>query len=215
MATNIDVSDFITELENHFIAVKHESDARKKSWLATFGRELSRFSVQVLVEAARDLILTRKERYFPPLSECVTACQNAKKRFDLVAKAAAAPAQSNWKPEKDDEWADWRRDLADKLIIGPMGKQAAASNWILQLHDFIRKNQRLPNAGMEVNRLKEEAKIFDEKYAECVAFRGWKTTTQSEPGAMAQAGWLVKLGNQMLARRAELADRVANGVIGR
>jgi hypothetical protein len=32
---------------------------------------------------------------------------------------------------------------------------------------------------------------------------------------MAQAGWLVKLGNQMLARRAELADRVANGVIGR
>jgi hypothetical protein len=214
MATNIDVSDFITELENHFIAVKHESDARKKSWLATFGRELSRFSVQVLVEAARDLILTRKERYFPPLSECVTACQNAKKRFDLVAKAAAAPVQSNWKPEKDDEWADWRRDLADKLIIGPMGKQAAASNWMLQLHDFIRKHQRLPN-GMEIGRLKQEAKIFDEKYAECVAFRGWKTTTQSEPGAMAQAGWLVKLGDQMRARRAELADRVANGVIGR
>jgi hypothetical protein len=214
MADSGDVSDFITELENHFIPVKHENAARKKAWMASFSRELERFSVQVLVETARDLIVTRKERYFPPLSECVDACKNAKKRFDLVAKAAAAPVQSNWKPEKDDEWADWRRDLADKLIIGPMGKQAAASNWILQLHDFIRKNQRLPN-GMEVNRLKEEARIFDEKYAECVAFRGWKTTTQSEPGAMAQAGWLVKLGDQMRARRAELADRVANGVIGR
>lgn len=213
MATNIDVSDFVTELENHFIPVRHEESARKKAWMATFGRELARFSVQVLVEAARDLIVTRKERYFPPLSECVAACENAKKRFDLVAKASASPVKSNWKPQKDDEWADWRRELADKLIIGPMGKQAAASNWILQLHDFIRKHQRLPN-GMEIGRLKEEASIFDEKYAECVAFRGWKTTPQSEPGAMLQAKWLVKLGDQMRARRAELADRVHNGVIG-
>src|SRR5688572_27906105 len=148
--------------------------------MASVSREVERFSVQVLVETARDLIESRKELYLNPLSECVDACKNDKKRLDLVTKASDAPVQSNWKPENYDEWADWRRDLADKLIIGPMGKQAAASNWILQLHDFIRKNQRLPY-GMEVNRLKEEARIFDEKYAECVAFRGWKTTTQSEP----------------------------------
>lgn len=212
MATNVDVADFVAALEGQFLPVKHDPPSRRTAWMKTFLEELSRFSAQILVEAARDIIVTRKERFFPLLSECVTACRNAQKRFDIVAKASASPV-SNWKPQKDDEWAEWRKDLADRLIIGPMGKQAAASNWILQLHDFIRKHQRLPN-GMEVGRLKTEADIFDEKYAECVAFRGWKTTPASEPGAIAQAGWLVKLGNQMLARRAELADRVQNGVIG-
>lgn len=213
MATNDDVSDFITSLEDHFFPVKHDPASRRVAWMGTYNRELSRFSTQVLIEAARDLIVTRKERYFPPLSDCVTACHNVKKRSDLVAKAAASPV-TNWKLEKDNDRADWRIEQADRLIIGPMGKDAAKSNWIGQLHDFIRKEQRLPNA-MEVRRLKEEANIFDEKYAECVAFRGWKTTTVSEPGAMLQANWLVKLGDQMRKRRAELADRVENGVIGR
>lgn len=214
MANETDVADFIAALENQFFPPKHDPESRRIAWMQAFFREMRGFSTQVLVEAARDIILTRKERFFPLLSECVKACEMAKKRSDLVAKAAAAPTTTQWKLEKDNEWADWRVEQADRLIIGPMGKEAAKSNWIGQLHDFIRKEQRLPN-GMEVGRLKEEANIFDKKYAECVAFRGWKTTPASEPDAMMQAKFLVELGSKLLRKRAELSDRVENGVVGR
>lgn len=208
MSTN--VTKFIADLAVHF-PTRFPRPEMEQAWLQSMVRELKGYSASELDKAARAIIQTRKRTDFPLLADCKAACDEAKKWLDMAeAKLPSGPA-TTW--AKDNDWADWRIEQADRLIIGPMGKQAAASNWILQLHDFIRKHQRLPN-GLEVGRLKEEANIFDEKYAECVAFRGWKTTPASEPGAMAQAGWLVKLGNQMLARRAELADRVQSGVIG-
>ena len=74
--------------------------------------------------------------------------------------------------------------MADRLIIGALGRDAAKSNWILQLHDFIRKHQRLPN-GMEVGRLKDEANIFDRKYVQYL-------NTDPSPGVTVKFALTVK-----------------------
>jgi hypothetical protein len=213
MATSDDVSDFITELENHFFPVKHDPESRRSAWMAAFARELRGFSTQVLVEAARDLILSRRkdQRYFPQLSECNDACHKARKRMDLVAKAQQIKVP-NYDPTKTDPYAPWRREMADRLIIGDMGRKAAKEGWILMLHDFIWVNQRLPKKE-EIPALRAAVEGFDEAYSRCAAVVGWKGKDQV--GELVLSGKLAQWGESIIARRAELADRVENGVIGK
>jgi hypothetical protein len=211
VATDDEVSDFITDLENHFFPVKHDPASRKTAWMGTYNRELGRFSTEVLDEAKRDLIVGRKERFFPPLSECVDACYKARKRSDLVAKAALATV-TNYDPAKSDPYAPWRGEMADRLIIGDMGRKAAKEGWILMLHDFIWVNQRLPRKE-EIPALKAAIEGFEEAYKRCVAMVGWKGKDQL--GELALSGKLAEWGESIIARRAELTERVENGVIGR
>ena len=212
MATSDEVSDFITELENHFFPVKHNPESRRAAWMASFARELRGFSTQVLVEAARDLTLRRrKERYFPQLSECADACHKARKRFDLVAKASQVTA-AKYDPAKTDPYAPWRGEMADRLIIGDMGRRAVKEGWILMLHDFIWVNQRLPRND-EIPKLRAAIEGFEEAYSKCVAMVGWKG--KDPVGELGLAGKLVEWGDSIIAKRAKLADRVENGVIGR
>ena len=211
MATETDVADFIAALENQFFPPKHDPESRRIAWMQAFFREMRGFSTQVLVEAARDIILTRKERFFPLLSECVTACHNARKRFDLVAKASQVTA-AKYDPAKTDPYAPWRGEMADRLIIGDMGRRAVKEGWILMLHDFIWVNQRLPRND-EIPKLRAAIEGFEEAYSKCVAMVGWKG--KDPVGELGLAGKLVEWGDSIIAKRAKLADRVENGVIGR
>lgn len=90
-------------------------------------------------------------------------------------------------------WSEKDIAIADKLIVGPLGREAAANGWILGLHDFCRHNHRLPSEN-EKGRVILESSEFDEAFADCCAGRG---------GAAGEA--LKRLGESMLARRNKYA----------
>lgn len=180
------ISNFITSLALHF-TVKHETPDHEKAWLRSMALNLKSFPASVLNEAAEEIIRTRKHRNFPLPAECREVCIAIDKR----GRAQDLPI-SEKVPERNPEWTKWRIRNADQLIATQaLAKEAAQSNWILQLHDFIRANQRMPN-GHEISRLKEKARLFDEAYVECVK-GGWQ-----------QAAMLERLGAAMLAKRENL-----------
>lgn len=180
------ITNFITSLALHF-TVKHETPEHEKAWLKSMAMNLRSFPASVLNEAAEEIIRTRKHRNFPLPAECREVCIAIDKR----ERAQDLPMEEKI-PERHPEWTKWRIRNADQFIATQaIAKEAARSNWILQLHDFIRVNQRLPNER-EIPRLKEQARLFDEAYAECVR-GGWP-----------QAAMLAKLGEAMLARRDDL-----------
>jgi hypothetical protein len=203
MSTN--VTKFIAELAAHFPPRHPKGSDTEKAWLQSMVRELKGYRATELDNAARRIIQTRKRTDFPLLADCKAACDEAKKWLDLQEAKLPTGAQHS-KPE--DIYSAERVRLADELIVGPMGRAAVEGNWILALHDFIRINRRLPDQG-EVKRIRSGGRpfrgkfqTFEEAYAECVR------------GEWPQAKKLLELGDKMLKRRAELADRVNNGVIG-
>ncbi|MCK9549187.1 hypothetical protein [Aquamicrobium sp.] len=178
------ISNFITSLALHF-TVKHETPEHEKAWLRSMAINLKSFPAAVLNEAADEIIRTRKHRNFPLPAECREVCIAIDKR-----ERAELPIEETV-PERHPEWTKWRIRNADMMIQSGLGREAAQSNWILQLHDFIRVNQRLPK-DHEITRLKEQARLFDEAYEECVR-GGWE-----------QAAMLERLGAAMLAKREKL-----------
>jgi hypothetical protein len=97
-------------------------------------------------------------------------------------------------------YSDHRERLANELICGAMGREAAASNWILSLHDFARANGRLPSQ-YEINKCKQSALEFDQEFDGIL--RG-----ENERGRIPFAVVLERLGDGMLRRRARLAAMV-------
>lgn len=178
------ISSFITSLALHF-GQRHDTPEAEKAWLRSMALNLKSFSAAVLKEAAEEIIRTRKHRNFPLPAECREVCIAIDKR----ERASELPMEKQI-PERHAEWTKWRIDNADRLIQTSLGREAARSNWILQLHDFIRIHQRMP-AGHEIARLKQAAHEFDDAYAECVR------------GGWGQAAMLAKLGESMLAKREE------------
>lgn len=179
------ISNFITSLALHF-NVKHETPEHEKAWLRSMAINLKAFPAAVLNEAAEEIIRTRKHRNFPLPAECREVCIAIDKR-----ERAELPIEEKI-PERHPEWTKWRIANANMLIsTQELAREAAKSNWILQLHDFIRVNQRMPK-DHEVSRLKEQAQQFDAAYEACV-MGGWQ-----------QAAMLERLGAAMLAKREKL-----------
>jgi len=111
--------------------------------LGGYLRGLGRYPGDVLQRAADTIIATRSVRKFPLPFECLEACQNAQ---DEIANAARIQREgAAGKPESSDPWSPARIELADKLMDSERGRQAAQEGWIILLHDFCRKEQRLPN----------------------------------------------------------------------
>lgn len=183
------ISNFITSLALHF-TVRHETPEHEKAWLRSMAMNLRSFPAVVLNEAADEIIRTRKHRNFPLPAECREVCIAIDKR----ERSQELPVEEKI-PERNPEWTKWRIRNADMLVQSTLGREAARSNWILQLHDFIRVNQRLPK-DYEISRLKEQARLFDDAYAECVR-GGWQ-----------QSSMLERLGRSMLARRETLMEAV-------
>lgn len=184
------VTKFITELAVHF-GKRHDSAHAEEAWLRSMVGALKGYSAGTLKSAAAEIIATRTERTFPLPAECTKICDGVARREKLASGQANAVYES-----KNAAYSDGRVSFADQLISGQLGKQAAKEGWVLSLHDFCRKHQRLP-AGNEVGACKASAKGFDDAYALCV---------RGDAGPMNAA--LLKLGDSMLVRRRELADKV-------
>ena len=183
---------FMAALQMQFHVKKKEDE---QGWLDAMVSELKWYSADVLEMAAKNMIRRRRNEYFPVMSECLAACDDAKQWIDAAnpklkfgGGQAASPASSD------------RNDLADQLVMGEMGRGAAHEGWILRLHDFIREKGHMPTP-QEVARLKSEAKGFDQALDHC---RG---------GGFPLAGSLRELGLSMLAKRQEKAAMVLDGVV--
>ena len=185
---------FLTTLRTNFRVKRHESDAHEERWVAMMIAELKGFSDEVLEQAAKDLSRRRKNEYFPILSECINACQDAKHWIEMASPKLKFKAAQDAEPGSDD-----RQRLADQLIMGEMGRQAANEGWVLTLWCYVRDNGRLPEQR-QISKLRAEAKGFDHALDQCRA-GGWQ-----------QAMPLAALGSSILAKRQELTERVLHGV---
>jgi hypothetical protein len=192
------VTRFINLLKANFTQ-RFESPEQELEWTKSMLRELRGFDPVILERAATDIIRTRKYRNFPMPAECLEACFHAKKAAENLERSSFFDLSKS-KPA-DGKRAATFESLADELILGPMGRQAAREDWIGFLYDFIKKNGRLPKDG-EAALIKAEVVLFDEKYRDCVRGKG---------GAAGKI--LIELGDKFLKRRKELTDRVLHGVI--
>jgi hypothetical protein len=188
-----------------FFPAKFESDTHEEAWTDSMIRNLQGYSPDVLRRAAQKIIDTRDDKYarrFPLPAECKQVCDDIIKWDHLQNGPKLLP---DTKPREGEY--DFKARLADELIIGPMGRQAAKEGWILSLHDFIRDFGRLPK-GTEIdgrttptmkNRLscKQAAEEFNAMYDEVLRGRG---------GACAKA--LEGLGDKMVAKREKLRRTV-------
>lgn len=201
------VAGFVTTLITHF-PVRHDTQALEQEWMGSMVRNLRNYGGAVLTKAAQRIIDTRVDRRFPLVAECRKVCDE----IDRFEKAAQPNPQAEI--PKYAGLADWQTKLADDLIKCEMGRQAAREDWILSLHDFARKNGRLPT-GSEIAKCKQGAREFDETYAQLIRdfakldnptseenLGAWKRLSETEV-----AGSLIKLGDSMLASRSELAAR--------
>lgn len=151
-----------------------------KAYVDEMRKAIAGWDRETLDKAADRLVKTAK--FFPRPAEVIEICE-------AIAAARVVPDTA---PTHGD-WTGEAFRTANRLIRSEMGREAAKHGWIGQLHDFARIHRRLPK-GMEISRLKTEARLFDDAYSACCAGKG---------GTHNDA--LKKLGETFLARRNELA----------
>ena len=183
--------DFISTLVMHF-PVRHESEMREREWLGSMIGAVKHYEGDILQRAAQTIIDTRTDRRFPLPAEIRKVC------FEIASdeRRSKLAFEGGEKFKASDPWSPQRIRLADELMRTPMGREAAEGGWIVCLHDFVRKNGRLPEFESQKRELIRAAQDFDESYRR-VVIGGF-------PGAKA----LRELGDKMLARRDALAKRV-------
>lgn len=213
------LTDFIDRIIQRFPPSFRWDDAQKNSWTEDMVRELGGFSADVLTKAWQHMVRTRTKKETPLVSECIGACLDAKKWTEAEANRGKLPIDGRPEASHLDRTAE-RLKLATEMACNPSDpvcRQAAKEGWIGILHDFCRKNQRMPLANQrityrkskysepvmisEIEWCRREASDFDEAFAVCV-----KST---DPNLRRH----VELGQAMLARREKLIDRVLHGVI--
>lgn len=191
---------FVDAVIQNFPPYRWDED-QEKNWTQRMIKELGGYADDVLDRASKELIRNRKDRRTPLLAECIKACKEAKFWVDAEKRATELPVDQKDSAQKYIEWSDHRQKLADELVMGVMGKQAAKEGWTLSLHEYVAQNGHLPKESFEVEKLKRQAKGFDAAY-EATVRGGW-----------AQAKGLEALGASMLRRRNGLIDMVLHGVV--
>ena len=187
------VAKFITALRVHFMRPKAETEDDRtveKEWMRSMMRSLGGYDADVLEKAAADILANRTDRRFPLPAECKKACDEVLKWKQLASPKLQDQAVPNDKYE-------WAYKLADDLICGPLGREAARDGWILSLHDFIRNNQRLPVEHWEITKCKTSARGFDEAYDAVLRGEGGEVSKMLE-----------KLGDSMMAKRERYREKV-------
>ena len=186
------VLDFLMKIRAQW-PKRFESDDAEKAWLDLMIDELKGFEAEVLIEAAK-LIMRKKLRGFPLLGECTDACAEAQRIMD-------------WRKPKLGLSIDGRRPdtagryeaLADDLIMGPEGREAARAGYISSFHQHIVKHGRAPNQ-YELKAVIQDARDLDETFEGLVSGR--------QKCAPEHRKLLTGLGAKMLGRREELRTRV-------
>lgn len=129
--------------------------------------------------------LIRDNKWWPKPSEIAVACADARETLNVNNRTED-------KKKQHLDWAGPALKTADQMIQSEIGRRAADEGWVLSLWNFCRKHNRLPT-GSEISGCKQEARGFDEAYAQCVR------------GGWGQAQKLRELGDMMLARRKQKA----------
>jgi hypothetical protein len=192
-------TEFAEAVITHWPPFRWE-EHQEVSWTQAIVRELSGFDRQVLGNAMASMVRTRRDSKTPTVAACIDACAAAKRWVDAEKQAEALPIHASSKKSPSEMQWEERKRLADDMVMGPDGKEAARNGWIGALHNFIVVNGRMPKAG-EVAQCKTVAREFDQAYAQCVK------------GGWAQAYSLESLGAAMLANRKHLAETVLHGVV--
>lgn len=194
------ISKFITDLAMHFSPPRFDQEHERQAWQKSIAMELRGSSPEVLERAARSIIQTRKNRYFPLVAECRQAVREAAELARLEGHLETMPAL---RQSLGDEWSTERVKLAYELIKSGMGKQAAkdAPCWINNLWHFCRKQQRLPDR-QEAEVLRREAQQFDRSYQDCM--RGHSFDSYGNKREIPDAKVLLKFGDSILAKRERL-----------
>ena len=190
------IANFISTLIMHF-PVRFDDKARETEWLGSVATAFRGYDGDVLKRAAQKIIDTRTDRRFPLIADIHKVCGQI--IYDDKLQQKMIPG-STLSAEHAMPMSGERRRLADSLVMGEMGRQAADDGWVLALHDFIRAKGRMPQPH-EVPKLKAEARGFDEALEQC------------RHGGLDQAKGLAALGVSMLARRQELTEMVLHGVV--
>lgn len=152
------------------------------AWFAEVTRLVAGYS-EVEQDRAFDLITrTHRGAKYPSVSEIVTGCADAREILQPPRKEAP----------KYPDWSASAIAKADQLMRSDIGRMLAKEGCALGLHDFLRKNGRMPTQG-EISAIRAESREFDEAYAKCV---------RGDAGPLSKP--LEQLGNSMLDRRAEI-----------
>ena len=163
-----------------------------KAYLTEVALATKGFSESIQEEACTLLMKTYKSNRFPKPAECRKACESVcEERGQSGQRTPIAPMNP--------EWSKASLAAADNLIRCDLGRRAANEGWVLGLHDFCRKKNRLPQNN-EIGALMASAKEFDASYRQAQIMKG--------PLGAA----IVELGTTMLARRDRCA-RVTDGEV--
>lgn len=203
--------EFLETLQTNFRAGKHESEEHEAKWVAMMVSELKGYSPDVLRQAAKNIVRKRADKYFPILSVCLAACEDAKHWIDQANPRLHLAA-------KQTPGVDERRRLADELVMGELGRKAAREGWIVGLHDYIRDRGRMPDDG-QIRKLKAASESVPGALDACVI--GMTKAPEKLDGKEGfrqidgrdLAAELRKLGLSMLDRRQKLTEMVLDGVV--
>lgn len=195
------VKKFIMMVSAFFPRQKFAGEEAKESlWLRVMETSIGGYSDAVLALAAEEIIKTRDPKadgtMFPKPSECISACDAAKKILEIRAMPLLPPT------EKANEWSDDRMKLAFDLVNNEMGRRAAREGWLANLYHFIRRNMRLPQQH-EVAGIVTERREVDRLINELM--------NKERPTSVDAA--LIGLARTLIQRREELHEGVVNGVI--
>ena len=193
------VTKFIMLVSAHFPRQKFAGDeAREALWLRSMGEILGGFEPRVLMEAASAIVRERDPQkhgtMFPKPSECLAACETAKRRLTMQAIPLLP------KSEKVNTWTEERLALANDLMRTQMGRQAAAEGWVSSLYHFARCNQRLPMNTSEVEACKKSAAEFE---------RTMQELRDADPHPLTTA--VIGLGMALERRHKDIVQAVLGG----
>lgn len=189
------VGKFIGIIAVHFPKPRFEdTDSDEVIWQASLTRLLGHYDDAVLARAADTIIRTRDRKkdgaFFPIPSECISACDRAKRDIELLSapKLTVDRQPSGFSPD--------RHRLALDLLGSELGIEAVRARWHGALYDFIYRNARMPK-GSEVEAVKRASREFFEEIEAC---ESGKRGEVSKP--------LARLGRKIAQRREDYAKSI-------
>jgi hypothetical protein len=135
MTNNAVLESFISPMLRHFSPPEMDGDV--SLFFDELEDDLRPYTADVLALAARKIRRERKFKNFPPVAECLEACQAA--HGELIKPEPRSEGRDY------PEWSASRIAKANRLICCDGGRQAARDGWIVRLWDFCRENERVPN----------------------------------------------------------------------
>ena len=123
--------------------------------VAEYERALRGTSPEVLQRAVDKLLRKTKFRVWPTIGECMDAVREAISDARAVSGKSREPSGPSYPERSDKAFA-----VADRMVKCQLGKAALAQDWLLGLHEFIRRERRYPN-GFEQREIQRQTELIN------------------------------------------------------